>query len=121
MHLGTERCDDAPFRRPRQATAERGEPGAGRLEAGLGRRHPGQTALPGLQIPDEGFEATSRVGELADHAFVVGALVTHPGEEGAAFGGVTVDFGLFTLGVGLEIGQLTLAGLLPAAAILQPI
>src|SRR5439155_6626422 len=104
MDLGAERRDDAPLRRPRQAPPEIAEADTGRLEAGLGRRHLGESALLGLQVADEGFELAGGLGELADHALMVGALVAHLGQQGAALGGVTIDFGLFTLGVGLEIG-----------------
>jgi hypothetical protein len=52
---------------------------------------------------------------------MVGALVSYLGEEDSSLGGVTVGVGLFTLGVGLEIGKLPLPGLFPAPAVFQPV
>jgi hypothetical protein len=52
---------------------------------------------------------------------MVGTLVTHLCEEETSLGGVAIGVSLFTLGVGLEIGELPLPGFLPATAIIQSV
>ena len=119
MHLGAERRHDASLGRPRQPPAQASEPDARRLDAALRRRDLRQLALLGLKVADEPLEAPRGLGELADHALVVGPLVPHLRQERAPLRRLEVHLALLALGVGVQPRQLPLARLLPALSVGQ--
>src|SRR5262249_52683283 len=113
MDLGTEGADHPAVRRPRQAAAQLTEADPRWLARRSGRRHLGDPALLGRQITDEGLQATCGLGELPDHALVIGTLVPDLGEDDAASTRFPVHLGLLSLGLGSKGGQLLLACFFP--------
>src|SRR5260370_11864338 len=122
MLLSAERAHPPTLRRPRQPAPKRAEAhGRKGFGARLRRRDLGHASLLGLEVADERLQSSRRLGELAHHPLVVGALVADLRQQTATLGGVPIDFALLTLGICPECGQVLLPTLFPAAAILQAV
>src|SRR5262245_29511209 len=120
VHLGAEGAHQAPIGRPRQRPPQGSESTPGQLTRDA-RRHLGQPALLGRQLPNERFQATGGFAELADHALVVGPLIPDLHQQCPALHGLPIGFGLLPRSLRPEGGQLCLTSFLPFFAVGKPI